>query len=189
MIISEISALIKKRRSVFPPMYNEKEISRYLIEQVLENANHAPTHKLTEPWRFKILRGSALPRLATFMVEDYKTNTPLDVQTDMKIKKMAENPLRSNCVIAICMKRHEGVVPEWEEVAAVAMAVQNMWLTCTSVGIGAYWSTPAAIARMVDFLQLAPDERCLGLFYMGYSDTVLPEGKRTSIEGKVEWMI
>jgi hypothetical protein len=35
---------------------------------------------------------------------------------------------------------------------------------------------------------LAYDERCLGLFYMGYSDVVLPDGKRTSITEKVEWM-
>jgi nitroreductase len=169
-------------------MYNEQEIAKETIEKVLENANFAPTHKLTEPWRFKILRGPVRERLAAFLVEDYKNHTPIEQQTEVKLKKMAENPLRSNCVIAICMKRHEGIIAEWEEIAAVAMAVQNMWLTCTSVGIGSYWSTPAAIARMNDFLDLEKDESCLGLFYMGYSDVILPEGKRNPIGDKVVWI-
>ena len=187
MNISELNILIKKRRAVFPNVYNDKEISQKTIAQILENANWAPTHKLTEPWRFKILRGGALPRLADFMVNDYKTHTPIEAQTDIKLKKAAENPLRSSCVIAICMKRHEGL-PEWEELAAVAMAVQNMWLSCTALGIGAYWSSPGLIVRMNNFLNLQDDEKCLGLFYMGYSDAPLLEGKRKPIEDKIIWI-
>jgi nitroreductase len=188
MNIAKITALIKKRRSVFPPMYEEREISKETIELVLENANFAPTHKLTEPWRFKILRGSARGRLAAFLVDEYKALTPIEQQTEKKLKKIAENPLLSSCVIAICMKRHEDIVPEWEEIAAVAMAVQNMWLSCTALGIGSYWSSPPAIAHLNEPLGLAHDERCLGLFYMGYSDVVLPEGKRKPMAEKVEWI-
>jgi nitroreductase len=182
-----LNELIKKRRAVFPHMFNDKKIPKRTIEQILENANYAPTHKLTEPWRFKILRGSALKRLSTFLITDYEKNTPKELQNDMKKKKMSENPIRSTCVITICMKRHE-ILPEWEELAAVAMAVQNMWLTCTAYGIGSYWSSPPAIERMGDLLGLADDEKCLGLFYMGYSDMPLPEGKRTPIAEKVVWL-
>ena len=46
--------IIKNRRSVFPQQYNTKPITRDTILQVLEAANWAPTHKKTEPWRFKI---------------------------------------------------------------------------------------------------------------------------------------
>ena len=194
MILTELNNLIRKRRSVFPPVFNEKEISREAIQQILENANWAPTHKLTEPWRFRILykktpaeRGGILPRLAAFLVEDYKIHTPIEQQSDIKIKKMTENPLRSACVIAICMKRHREL-PEWEEIAAVSMAVQNMWLTCTAMGIGSYWSSPGAISRMGNFLELAEDEKCLGLFYMGYTDVPLQEGKRKPITEKVVWL-
>ena len=30
----------------------------------------------------------------------------------------------------------ENLIPEWEEIAAVSMSVQNMWLTCTANEIG-----------------------------------------------------
>ena len=186
---TDLNDLIKKRRSVFPPSYNDKQIPKDIIEQILENANFAPTHKLTEPWRFKILRGSALQRLAAFLVEDYKMNTPIEQQSEMKLKKMANNPLLSNCVIAICMQAHADVLPEWEEIAAVSSAVQNMWLSCTAYGVGSYWSSPGAMNRMGDFLNLTEGERCLGLFYMGYSDAPdLPPTKRHPIEEKCVWM-
>jgi nitroreductase len=187
LTLDHLNDIIRKRRSVFPPVFNEKEISKETITQILENANWAPTHKLTEPWRFQILRGVALQRLSAFLVEDYKTHTPVNELSEVKLKKIAENPLRSACVIMICLKRHERL-PEWEELAAVAMAVQNMWLTCTALEIGSYWSSPNAITRMGGFLELAEDEKCLGLFYMGYSDIPLPEGKRKPIADKVVWV-
>jgi hypothetical protein len=40
-----------------------------------------------------------------------------------------------HCYIATCLRRHADVVPECrEEVAAVAAAVQNMYLTATALG-------------------------------------------------------
>ena len=43
--------LIQRRRAIFPKSYLPNQpVSREIIEQLLENANWAPTHKLTEPW-------------------------------------------------------------------------------------------------------------------------------------------
>ncbi len=188
MDFAEVTNLIKNRRSIFPHQFSKGEISREIIERILENANYAPTHKLTEPWRFKILRGSARQRLADFLVADYKSNTPLEEQKESKMKKMGENPVLSSCVVAICIQHHTDLLPEWEEIAAVAMAVQNLWLSCTPLGIGGYWSSPAAIERMGDFLNLAEGEFCMGLFYMGYAAVEATEGKRKPLVEKVVWL-
>ena len=79
-------------------------------------------------------------------------------------------------------------LPVWEEVAATAMAVQNMWLCCTELGIGSYWSSPGVIKYMGDFLPLAEGEECLGFFYMGYYDGALPDVSRKPIADKVAWL-
>ena len=192
MTISELNDLLKTRRSIFPKSYIQgKDIPESDILQILENANFAPSHRLTEPWRFKILRGAAKQRLADFMVEDYLAMTPIEAQSEVKMQKMAENPTRSAVAIALVLKRHEELLPEWEEIASLAMAVQNMWLTCSILGIGCYWSSPTAITlRGQDFLKLAADERCLGLFYMGYhnvSTADLP-AVRKPIAEKITWL-
>jgi nitroreductase len=186
-----ISDIIQSRRSIFPKSYDpNREIPTALIHQILENANAAPSHRLTEPFCFTVLRGSSRQLLADFLLADYGQNTPMEEQSEMKMRKIQENPLRSSAIVIVKMKRHADLVPEWEEVAAVAMAVQNMWLTCTELGIGSYWSSPSSIvSRGKDFLQLAADEQCLGLFYMGYpsSNTPFPAPKRTPIAEKTTW--
>jgi nitroreductase len=186
-----INELIKSRRSIFPKTYIlNKEISRENIEQILENANWAPTHRLTEPWRFKVFHTyQSRERLSYYLSDHYKNNTPESSFSSEKFKKQKENALRSACAIAIIMQRDsEERVAEFEEIASVAMAVQNMWLTCTELGLGCYWSTPAAALVADEFLKLKEGERCLGFFYMGWHDMPKIEGKRKSIEDKVEWM-
>ena len=179
--------LIRKRRAVFPAQYNDKAISKENIRKILEAANWAPTHKKTEPWRFKVVMGDALDRLGNFMAETYVKTTVKPKK--IKIKKNREKPVQSGAVILICMQRDPmESIPEWEEIAATAMAVQNMWLACTELEIGCYWSSPALISEMGQFTDLNPGERCLGLFYMGYFDGDLPEGARGPIAEKVEWI-
>lgn len=188
---NELKELLKTRRSVFPNMYNDKPIEKEVLVEILENANWAPTHAKTEPWRFKVFQGVALQQLSDYMGSWYEQNIPTEKYSKIKHKKVVNRPLQSQCVIAICMERDEKErIPEWEEVAAVACAVQNMWLTCTTKGIGSYWSSPRAITQDAgDFLKLKEGERCLGLFYMGYYDTSIPlKGERTPIEDKVEWV-
>lgn len=179
--------LIARRRAVFPAQYNEKPISRRHLEKILQAANWAPTHRKTEPWRFKVFTGEGRTRLGNFLSDTYQQVTPKPKQ--VKIKKLRENPSKAAAVIAICMQRDpEERVPEWEEIASVAMAVQNMWLCCTELGIGSYWSSPALIQHMDTFLDLQAGERCLGFFYMGYYDTVPEPGERNPIEEKVVWI-
>lgn len=189
MTPTEVSQLIRKRRAIFPKSYINKPISKEIIQEVLENANWAPTHRMTEPWRFKVFIGSGLEKLAQYMGAFFIDNTPAEQFTQEKYEKNMENPRRSACVIAICMQSDlENRVPEWEELAAVAMAVQNMWLTCAAYEIGCYWSSPRAALEANEFLGLQKGERCLGLFYMGYHNMPEIPGKRGSILDKVAWV-
>ncbi|MCR9098556.1 MAG: nitroreductase [bacterium] len=185
----QTTELIRRRRAIFPKTYIDKPIPRAIIEEVLENANWAPTHRFTEPWRFRVFTGESRARLGERLADLYKMKAQGELFSERKYEKNLQKPLRSGCVIAICMQRDpEESVPEWEEIAAVACAVQNMWLTCTAHGIGSYWSSAKALQQDREFLNLKEGERCLGLFYMGYHN--LPElpGKRGPIEEKVTWM-
>lgn len=189
MNFEQLSDIIRNRRAVSPTMYLNKPISDETIMKIIENANWAPTHKMTEPWRFKIFKGERLKDLSEYLGEYYKANTEESKFSEIKYKRTKQKSLKSGCVIAICMFNDPNVsIPEWEEVAAVACAVQNMWLSCTSLGIGSYWSSPNAIIQASEFLKLKENEKCLGLFYMGYTNKLEMKSKRTPIEGKIEWM-
>ena len=186
----DINDIIRERRSVFPAQYIEKPIDKVVIDQILENANWAPTHKKTEPWRFKIFREEAKDRLGEFLANTYLDITPDDKFSPFKYKKIVDKCKATDTIVAICMQRDpKERVPEWEEVSAVAMAVQNMWLTCEVNDIGCYWSSPALKDYLSDLLTLEEGERCLGFFYMGYyNKDEKGESKRGSILNKTEWV-
>ena len=183
-----ITEIIRNRRAVFPAQYNGEPISKAEILKILSSSNWAPTHKRTEPWRFKVFHGDSQLALGEFLSETYKRTT--DKFSDRSYEKMKENPAKAGCVIAICFQRDEKAgLPEWEEIASTAMAVQNMWLTAAEMKIGAYWSSPSIKDYLGDFVNLEEGEKCLGFFYMGKYDEELPEGTRkTSIEEKTEWI-
>src|SRR5690554_7394440 len=119
-----IKDIIKNRRAVFPAQYNEESITKEEITAVLESANWAPTHRRTEPWRFKVFHGESQKALGEFMAETYKNTA--EKFSERTYVKMKENPVKAGCIIAICMQRDpKESVPEWEEIASTAMAVQN----------------------------------------------------------------
>ena len=180
--------LIKSRRSIYPDVYTDQPIDKATIESILEAANWAPNHKRTEPWRFKVFQGEAKEQLGQYLANFYKTHTDPEKFSEMKYKKNLKKANRSACIIAICMQRDpQERLPLWEEEAALAMAVQNMWLMCTANDIGCYWSSTKAMLQADDFLALEEGEKCYGIFFMGYHQAPELKAERGSIADKVEW--
>jgi nitroreductase len=187
----QFNQLIKSRRSVFPKQFAKgKQIPDEIIWQLLENANWAPTHKHTEPWRFCVFAGDGLKKLATFQAELYKKNAGENFRQD-KYEKLQTNPLQCSHIISIGMKRSTGIsIPEFEEMAAVACAVQNIYLSATVYGIGGYWTTGGATFEegAKEFFGLGKEDKLLGFFYLGYVETPSASGKREPIANKTTWV-
>lgn len=185
-IYESIKQVINQRRAVFPPSYTQQEIPKSLLIELLECANTAPTHKLTQPWRFIVFRENGLTKLADQLAEQYKIHTPSEQFLQKKYENTREKVLQSGAVIALAVS-YSGALPQWEELAATACAVQNLWLAASAAGIGGYWSSPGTVKYMDDFLALAANEECLGFFYMGYHDEPARGSTRKPVLEKVRW--
>ena len=70
----DINKLIAFRRAVYPSQFNKGEIDKATLDQLLENANMAPTHKMTQPWFFKVYKNKAKARLGQAMVQARSKN-------------------------------------------------------------------------------------------------------------------
>ena len=179
--------LIKYRRSVFPKNYIFKPIKKEILLELLECAVQAPTHKLTQPWKFTVFSDEGLNILADELKKQYKKSVSKDDYSKKKAESIRRKVLQSGAVIAICL--HEsGKIPKWEELAAVASAVQNIALAASAYGIGSYWSSSGFIHSLNSFLNLSKNESCIGLFYMGYHQEKKSLGKRSSMKEKVTWV-
>lgn len=190
-----ISAIIRQRRSIYADDYIKQDISRELLLEIFTNASWAPTHKMTEPWRFVVLSGKQLLLYGEYMADYYLPRYSESISNQallaQKLRYLRRYPLAAACMVAIILQRSTSLeIPEWEEVAAVSSAVQNMALTCTAYNLGSYWATTAPAIQYVTSLGLAPHEKSLGLFFIGHYDQqcYTARKRRTPIEAKTSWL-
>lgn len=188
--VSEITDLIRHRRTIYPKDYTTREVHREIVERVLTNATWAPNHGMTQPWRFAVFSGPARERLSTFLGAEYTRITPPEKFLQKKFDTMTVRPLQSSVVIALGMVRDpNGKISEREELLAMACAVQNMYLTCTAYGLGAFWATGGALtgSGMRDLIGLGEQDQALGLFYIGYPAIEWPKGYRKPLDQLATW--
>jgi len=187
-----INEIIKNRRATPPKFMAKEEISKAVVEQLLENANWAPTHKNTEPWRFKVYRGNAKQKFASdaysLLLKKIESCTKVKT-TPQKAEKFKSSLENVPVAIAIIFERDVAErIPEWEEIAAVSMAVQNMWLTASSLGLGAFWATPEFLSFFNELVEIQFGQKLLGFFYVGQIAMEYPGPGRGDIAAKVEWI-
>jgi len=188
----EVNELMRSRRSVFPKDYTGEKVDDAIVRQMLENANWAPTHKLTEPWRFVVFTGDGLKKLADFQSELYKQVTQAKGSFDeKKFEGLKVKPMECSHMIAVGMKRDEKKsVPEWEEMGAVFCAIENIYLTATVYDIGCYLSTGGItnFEEAKSFFGLGQEDKLVGFIHIGIPKGLPIAGKRKTIEEKTKWI-
>lgn len=161
-----LKEIIESRISTYPKDFSGKKISHKKLEAILSSAEFAPNHKKTKPWRFQLFQGQDKLALGEELARAYQNEAGNEAMQERKVKSILEKFDQTDSIITISV-HYSGKVPQWEELAATAMAVQNMYLTCEANKVGCYWSSPSMIEKMEDYLGLAENERCIGLFFMG----------------------
>lgn len=189
--LSEITDIIKDRRTIYPEQYTDRKVLHDQIRTIITNATWAPTHGNTQPWRFQIFHSpESRQELSNVLGEIYTKNTPADKFNEMSFNKITSRPLKSTVAIVVNMKRDEKEkISEMDEMLAVACAIQNMYLTCTAFGLGGFWNTPGASRseEFKEYLKLEEKDRCMGIFYIGYPAIEWPKAHRKPLEYVAEW--
>jgi nitroreductase len=181
---------IKNRKSVFPQFLTDQPVSKEIISKLLEAANLAPSHKKTEPWRFRVYTGAGRAKLTQSIKEVYEAARAPEVRNPKVVPKFAAKVNQAPVSMAIFLHRDpEESIPEWEEVAAVACAVENLWVSLDHYGLGGFWSSPGFLCG--DYGQWPgskPNERCIGIFYFGHYEMPELPRPRGDWEDKITWV-
>lgn len=188
--IEQINHLIRHRRTVYPELFDpERKVPDEIVWQLLENANWAPTHGLTQPWRFKVFAGAGIQQLIDFQTDLYKQVTPEDSFVQVKYDKLINRPEVASHIISIGMKRDEKI-REMEEIEAVACAVQNMQLTAWAYGVGSFWSSGGITYKeeAKAYFDLGEQDKLLGFLYLGYAAKPPKDSRRGDIKEKLSWV-
>lgn len=136
------------------------------LDAMLAAADAAPDHGRLHPWRLRVLSGADRARVA----DAYGTAQAERDHDPALVERASSKPLRGPCVVAAFARTvpHD-TVPDWEQLAAAAAAVQNLCLAATALGYGSAWRTGRFVEHPAvrEALGAADDERVIGLIHLG----------------------
>ncbi len=186
---NDIAQIIKSRRTIKPATMNGKKITKENIEALLELADWAPNHGSTEPWRFVVYE--QLQAFCHKHAELYQQNTAEENFKPAVYQNLTHmGDLASHVLVAYMQRGTNPNIPQFEEIAATACAIENLLLGAAASGIAAYWGTGGQTLKpaMKAYLGLGEDDQVMGVLYLGYTDEQ-PEGRRKiALEEKVKWV-
>jgi nitroreductase len=181
---------IRQRRS-YPFMAPETP-PRETIEALLEAANWAPNHHVTQPWRFFVYMGAARRRLGEAMeASSERLQAATGAPPPPRKRSWVQTFLRAPVVIGVAAVPVDEHVPFWEETAATAAATQNMLLAAHALGLAAIWRSSGTGPEANEVLGVPPEAQVLGYVYLGYPDPNGPpqrEKVRRPAGEFVQWM-
>jgi nitroreductase len=148
----ELEEAIRTRRT--HKAYAPEPLDRETLDELFELARWAPNHKLTNPWRFRVLGPQALERL----------------------KAAGEDPIaaaklnRAPTLVAVTATQSGDPVLDEEDVLAAAAAAYVVLLAAHGRGLAGYWRTPGVLRTPAGraALQIPDDEHVLGLLHLGH---------------------
>ncbi len=171
---------ILSRRSVSARLLGEPVPSDAELEEVLAAAVTAPDHGAIRPWRFAVIRGEGLQRLAALFGEALRRREP--GASEAAIEEAAAKALRSPLVIAVWAEVREDhpKVPPVEQIISTGAAVQNMLIALHAKGYGAIQLTgPNAHDPYVKAaFGLQPKDEMVGFVFVGTPSEEQPAKRR-----------
>lgn len=92
-------------------------------------------------------------------------------------------------IAAISSPNQEKQAMAQEELVAGGGALQNMLLAAHSLGFGTKLKTGAySYSRVIrDFLKMKDSESLIAFVYLGFPEGEARPGRRSGLEGKVDW--
>lgn len=162
----------------------EKIPPKETIEKIIEAGTWAPTHHLTEPWRFVVIAGEERKKLGDALARG------LDESDLAKLDAERKKPLRVPVIIALIStpKQEPNVIPQ-EEMVSCGAALQNMLLAIHSMSLGSMIKTgKSSYSHPVrEYFEMSENETLVAMIYVGYPVEASPAGKRSTFSSKTEW--
>jgi nitroreductase len=147
--------------------YGPEPVDETVVRELVELARWAPNHKLTSPWRFRLLGPETRARIDELVSE----------QEAAKLR-------RAPTLVLVTAVRSDDPVLAEEDVQATAAATYAVLLAATARGLASYWRTPACFREpaLRGLLGLADNEQVVALVHLGPPASDPPAKERAPVE-------
>ena len=171
--------ILKRRRSVPPPMMTGPAPGPDELATILTVASRVPDHGKLAPWRFIVFAGRARERASGLALKIRLADNPdLDEATRAEEQRRF---VRAPLVIAVVSRaapHHK--IPEWEQVLSAGAVCMNMIVAARAIGFSATWLTEwmAYDGRFRAAIGLADHERVAGFIHIGRTTVAIEDRPR-----------
>ena len=168
----QLEEAIRARRT--HKAYGPEPVDRATLDELFELARWAPNHKLTNPWRFRVLGPESLARLKG------ASDDPIAAAKLMRAPTL---------VVVSCRQAGDPILDE-EDRYATAVAAYIVLLAAHGRGLAGYWRTPALLrdAAGRTALGVGDDEHVLGLLHLGRPRQEPRTPERAPLQDIVEYL-
>ena len=181
---------IENRRSI--RTFIEKDISKEVIEDILDCGRLAPSAKNRQPWYFFILKLDRKNQIAE-LLEEYERNTDLEqykktVGYKSSMYSTAKAIKEAPILIFIYREQNNG----WMEGdhLSIGACIENMCLRATSLGIASLWIRDTnRIKTQIENLYPKEGYELNSTLLLGYSETIPKIRPRKKLEEITKWYI
>lgn len=130
---------IKKRRSI--RSFSSKNISKKILENILNCGRLAPSAKNRQPWYFVILKNDIKNEVANLMIDYTKNNDENMERKKLKVPssvKETANVIKQAPVLILIFREKDD---NWlvGDNLSIGACVENMCLRATDLGLGSLW--------------------------------------------------
>jgi len=184
---SDAFAAIENRRS--QRKFLEKPVDRETLMRLFDAAVLAPNHKMTEPWGFLVL-GENAKRVYGETKAMRKVGDPTDAAGAEKAARIIDDIMAIPTIVAVTQKLTDDAVRREEDYAAVWMAIENMLIAATAIGLGTKIHTGDILSEIPVRREFGveEDERIVAIIDIGQAAELLPPKRRTPAAEKTRWL-
>lgn len=171
-----IRKVINERRDI--RHFINDPIDTHTFHHILASAHKAPSVGLMQPWRFIHITQASLRKQIQHIVEQERQHTAdaLEQRKDEFLALKVEGILQcAEVVIAALPDQREQhifgrrTLPEMD-LASLACAIQNMWLTARAEGIGMGWVSMFDPQALKSLLNMPEDSHPIAILCFGHVD-------------------
>ncbi len=158
-------------------------IDPIILKRILAAAHQAPSVGLMQPWRFIRITDIQLRSAIAALVEEERVRTAeaLAERGDEFMRLKVDGILECGelLVAALGDKREQHIfgrrtLPEMD-LASVACAIQNLWLSARAEGLGMGWVSLFDPTQLADLLKMPAGSKPVAILCLGHVETFYPE--------------
>ncbi|MFY9489088.1 MAG: nitroreductase [Solirubrobacterales bacterium] len=160
---------IRSRRTV--KAFAPEPLPRAQLEELFELARWAPNHKLTGPWRFRVIGPKALEKLKLADARRACDEAPDGADAEAIGAASAAKLDRAPTLVVVSAVRNPDPILDAEDVHATAVAAYIVLLAAHARGLAGYWRTPGVLRDPdgLDAVGVPDGEQILGLLHLGHA--------------------